>query len=132
MTNSEGNPNDQARSLAVGTGTSFALRHLKFVIFLGGLLLLLLRETARAQQAGSVGGVVVSTWDGAPLPAVVVTVRGTTLATQTDATGRYVLNNVPTGDQVLRFSKSAYASALVTDVRVLAGQQTTVNGNLRP
>lgn len=66
------------------------------------------------------------------MPGVIVTVRGTTLATQTDATGRYELKNVPIGDQVLRFSKSAYASAVVTDVRVLLGQTTTVNGNLRP
>lgn len=36
------------------------------------------------------------------------------------------------GDQALRFSKSGFASALVTDARVLIGQSTTVNGNLRP
>jgi TonB-dependent receptor len=105
------------------------LLSLKFFLF---VILFFLRMAARAQQAGSVGGVVVSTWDGAPLPAVVVTVRGTTLAAQTDATGKYILNNVPAGDQVLRFSKSGYASAVVTDVRVLVGQLTTVNGNLRP
>jgi outer membrane receptor protein involved in Fe transport len=62
----------------------------------------------------------------------VVTVRGTTLATQTDANGRYQLNGVPPGDQALRLSKSGFASAVVTDVRVLLGQSTTVNGNLRP
>ncbi|MCI0746669.1 MAG: carboxypeptidase-like regulatory domain-containing protein, partial [Verrucomicrobia subdivision 3 bacterium] len=87
---------------------------------------------ARAQEVGAVSGIVVSTWDGTPLAGVVVTVRGTTLATQTGANGRYSLTNVPVGDQVLRFSKSSYASAVVTDVRVLLGQTTTVNGNLRP
>src|SRR5262245_45599164 len=55
-----------------------------------------------AQDSGTITGVVVSTWDGTPLPSVAVTVRGTTLATQTDANGRYELKNVPTGDQVLR------------------------------
>lgn len=87
-----------------------------------------------AQEAGTgtVAGVVVSTWDGAALPGVAVTVRGTTLATQTDAAGRFELKNVSPGDQALRFSKSGFASALVTDVRVLVGQTTTVNGNLRP
>jgi len=130
MANNEANPNGEARSLACRA--SFGLRYLKFVISLVGLVLLLARATAQAQQTGSVGGVVVSTWDGAALPAVVVTVRGTTLATQTDPAGKYILHNVPTGDHVLRFSKSGYASVGVTDVRVLVGQVTTVNGNLRP
>ncbi|HMP83348.1 MAG TPA: TonB-dependent receptor [Verrucomicrobiota bacterium] len=86
----------------------------------------------QGQESGTVSGIVVSTWDGAPLPGVVVSVRGTTLATQTDSGGRYELRNVPPGDQVLRFSKSGHASVVVTEVRVLAGQTTTVNGNLRP
>lgn len=89
-------------------------------------------KTATAQEGGAVSGTVVSTWDGAPLPGVVVSVRGTTTAAQTDASGRYELKTVPAGDQVLRFSKSGYATAVVTDVRVLLGQTTTVNGNLRP
>lgn len=87
---------------------------------------------ARGQESSSVAGTVVSTWDGTPLPSVAVSVRGTTLATQTDAGGKFELKNVPPGDQVLRFSKSGFASAVVTEVRVLAGQTTTVNGNLRP
>ncbi len=98
------------------------------------LLLLLLWAaafSARAQD-GSVSGVVLNSWDRTPLPNVVVTVRGMTLATQTDASGRYQLNSVPPGDQVLRFSKSGFAATVVTEVRVLIGQSTTVNGNLRP
>ena len=96
------------------------------------LLFLLMESGSLAQDGGSISGVVVSTWDGTPLTTATVTVRGTTLATQTDANGRFELKTVPPGDQVLRFSKSGYASAVVTDVRVLAGQTTTVNGNLRP
>jgi outer membrane receptor protein involved in Fe transport len=98
------------------------------VLMLAGLAL----PNARAQDGGTVSGAVVSTWDGTPLAAVTVSVRGTTLATQTDAGGRYELRNVPAGDQVLRLSKSGYAVAVVSDVRVLLGQTTTVNGNLRP
>jgi outer membrane receptor protein involved in Fe transport len=95
-------------------------------------LLLLLAGTVHAQENGSVSGVVVSTWDATPLPGVTVTVRGTTLAAQAGADGRFELKNVPPGEQVLRFSKSGYATATVTEVRVLPGQTTTVNGNLRP
>jgi TonB-dependent receptor len=95
--------------------------------------LLLAPASLLAQDpVGSVSGLVVSTWNGTPLPTVTVTVRGTTLAVQTDMAGRYTMNNVPPGDQVLRFSKPGYASAVVTDVRVIPGQTTTVNGNLRP
>ena len=86
----------------------------------------------RGQEAGSVAGIIISAWDGAALPGAVVTVRGSTLAAQSDASGRFLLKGVPIGDQTLRFSKSGYASANVSDVRVLPGQTTTVNGNLRP
>ncbi|HEY6008826.1 MAG TPA: carboxypeptidase regulatory-like domain-containing protein, partial [Geobacteraceae bacterium] len=81
---------------------------------------------------GTVAGLVINTWDGAPIAAVTVTVRGTTLAAQTDSSGRFQLAGVPPGDQVLRFSKSGFAAAVISDVRVIPGQTTTVNGNLRP
>jgi hypothetical protein len=45
--------------------------------------------------------------------------------------GTVPTGGVPAGDQVVRFSRSGYA-AVVTDVRVLPGQVTTVNGTLRP
>jgi hypothetical protein len=99
------------------------------VIFLAALLL---PFAAWGQDSGTVTGVIVSSWNAAPLSGVTVTVRGTTLATQADANGRFELKNVPPGEQVLRFSKSGFASAVVTEVRVLPGQTTTVNGNLRP
>jgi outer membrane receptor protein involved in Fe transport len=88
--------------------------------------------TLHAQDGGNVAGVVVSTWDGTSLAGATVTVRGTTLAAQTGANGQFELKNVPVGDQELRFSKSGYAAATVTEVRVLPGQTTTVSGNLRP
>jgi outer membrane receptor protein involved in Fe transport len=97
-----------------------------------GILLFLGAVSTSAQDLGSVSGLVVSAWDGAPLSGAVITVRGTTLAIQTGGEGRFLLNGVPLGDQVLRLSKSGYAAATVTEVRVLPGQTTTVNGNLRP
>ncbi len=87
---------------------------------------------ARGQETGAVGGLIIEGWDGRPLAGVTVTVRGTTLATTSDAQGRYQLTGVPAGDQVLRFSRSGYATAVVTDVRVLPGQTTVANGTLRP
>jgi outer membrane receptor protein involved in Fe transport len=106
----------------------FFLRALRLVsaLFLFSLF------PAHAQDGGAVSGVVVNSYDGTPLAGATVTVRGTTLAGQTDSTGRFELKNLPPGDQVLRISKSGFAAAVVTDVRVIAGQNTTVNGNLRP
>ena len=96
------------------------------------LALSLTALTAHAQDGGAVSGVVINSFDGKPIPGATVTVRGTTLAAQTDSTGRFELKNLPAGDQVLRISKSSFAAAVVTDVRVISGQVTTVNGNLRP
>ncbi len=89
-------------------------------------------DWAFGQETGGIAGLIVEGWDGRPLAGVAVTVRGTTLAATTDVQGRYQLPNVPAGDQVVRFSRSGYATAVVTDVRVVSGQVTTANGTLRP
>jgi len=95
-------------------------------------LMLFLGTSIRAQESGTLAGVIIEGWDGKPLGGVTVTVRGTTLATTSDAQGRFQLSGVPAGDQVVRFTRSGYAAAVVTDVRVIPGQSTTVNGTLRP
>ena len=41
-----------------------------------------------------------------------------------------VLDHVPPGDHTLRFSRAGYATAVVTDVRVLLGQLSRVDGVL--
>jgi outer membrane receptor protein involved in Fe transport len=94
---------------------------------------LLLPDSLFAQtEFGSINGTVIESWEGKPLPGVTVTVRGTTLATTTDSQGRFQVNPVAPGEHTLRFSKSGYAAATVTEVRVLAGQQSKVDGVLRP
>lgn len=108
------------------TRRTFSRAGLLLVIVMGFLI------RCAAQDTGTAAGVVVNSFDGAPLAGVTVTARGTTLATQTDSTGRFELKNIPPGDQVLRISKSGFATTVVTEVRVIAGQTTPVNGNLRP
>lgn len=91
------------------------------------------RVAALAQQTyGVIVGTIIESWEGKPLPGATVTVRGTTLATTTDTQGRFQIEQVPPGDHILRVSKSGYASAVVTDVRVIGGQQSKVDGVLRP
>ncbi|HAB16012.1 MAG TPA: TonB-dependent receptor [Verrucomicrobiota bacterium] len=85
-----------------------------------------------AQETGSLGGIVINGWDGRPLPGVIVTVRGTILAGTTDASGRYRLEGVPTGEQTVRFSKPGFASTTVSNVRIVPGLPTNLDGSLRP
>lgn len=105
-------------------------RPIQYLAYLCGAALI--RGVLAQTDAGGVAGSVIDSWNAQPLPGVTVMVRGTTLATTTDATGQYRIELVPPGDQALRFSKPGYASAVVTDVRVLAGQTTRVDGVLRP
>src|SRR5580765_5709543 len=86
-------------------------------VWVRGLILLMALVSGSsgwAQETGSASGVVVSSWNGAPLAGATVTVRGTTLATQTDGSGRFELKNLLPGYQVLRISKSGYAAVVVT------------------
>jgi outer membrane receptor protein involved in Fe transport len=71
-------------------------------------------------------------WHDAPLEGVVVSVRGTTLAVTTDTMGRFRIKEVPVGERIVVFSRSGYARATVTEVRVGPGQTSTVNVPLRP
>ncbi|MBX3734472.1 MAG: TonB-dependent receptor [Verrucomicrobiae bacterium] len=97
------------------------------------LLLVLLAGSGAAQtDPGSLAGLVVNGWDGRPIPGVIVTVRGTLLAATTDLQGRYRLEGVPPGDQTVRFSKSGFASASTSGVRVAPGLATSLDGTLRP
>ncbi len=96
------------------------------------LVMLFASSLLSAQDLGSITGTIIESWEGKPLSGVTVTVRGTTLATTTDPQGRFLLNQVPPGEQTLRFSKSGYAATVVTEVRVIAGQQSKVDGVLRP
>lgn len=96
------------------------------------LLLLALLRLAAAQETGGIQGTLLDGWDGKPLAGVTVLLRGTTLATTSDAQGRFLLQGVTPGEHTVRFSRSGYAAVAVTGIRVIAGQVTTANGTLRP
>ncbi|MCS7090654.1 MAG: TonB-dependent receptor [Limisphaera sp.] len=91
-----------------------------------------LAQEAAQFPSGVVEGRVISTWDAEPLAGVAVSVRGTTLATVTDAEGRYRLVGVPPGRHTLVFARSGFVRTLVTDVLVAEGQTSRVEANLRP
>ncbi|HMO66668.1 MAG TPA: carboxypeptidase-like regulatory domain-containing protein, partial [Verrucomicrobiota bacterium] len=107
------------------------LAGLRLLLALGACLLALLRPAA-GQDTGGIQGTLLDGWDGKPLAGVTVLLRGTTLATTSDALGRYLLQGVVPGEHAVRFSRSGYAAVAVTGIRVIAGQVTTANGTLRP
>ena len=87
----------------------------------------------KAQDGGGeIAGAVTDSWEGTPIPGVAVVLRGTTLGTTTDLSGRFLLKNVPGGSHILIFSKSSYTRSTVGDVRVIAGQTSTANLKMKP
>jgi hypothetical protein len=89
-------------------------------------------QAASPLDTGTINGLVTDLWEGRPMAGVVVVLRGTTLAATTDASGRYTLAGVPPGEHIVTFSRSGFARATITEVRVAAGQATKVDLNLRP
>ena len=83
-------------------------------------------------DTGTVGGRVIDNWSQQGLAGVVVSVRGTTLATTTDISGVYEIKGIPPGDHIVVFSKGGYARTIVTEVRVAPAQVSKVDNFLRP
>lgn len=65
--------------------------------------------TTVAQSTATIRGTVTRMGDGEAIPGVQITVAGTGLATATNTQGRYVLQRVPAGAQVIVFRWPGYA-----------------------
>ena len=89
-------------------------------------MLVLLSPAAAAQATGTVHGRVTAEAGGAPLASVTVTVVGTRLGAQTDASGEYTIAAVPAGPHTVRAQFIGY-SAATRDVTVQAGQAATAD-----
>lgn len=83
-------------------------------------------------EGGSISGRVTDSWQGNPVPAAIVTVRGTTLATESDREGSYVIMGVPPGSHTLTISKTGYKRVIVADVKVAAGVETRADAKMGP
>ena len=84
---------------------------------------------ASAQATGTVTGTVTRTEDGIALLGVAVLVRGTNLRTATNTAGRFTLERVPVGPQVIEFRWLGYG-AVDQQVTAAANQTVTVNASL--
>ncbi|MEK9501064.1 SusC/RagA family TonB-linked outer membrane protein [Gaopeijia maritima] len=81
---------------------------------------------AAAQNTGQLTGQVVAT-DGRLLADVQISIQGTALGTLTNEEGRYVLLNVPAGVHQVNAQIIGFATQNQTNVRVAAGETTTVD-----
>ena len=84
---------------------------------------------AAQETAGKIQGTVLDP-NGQPVAGAQVFIVGSSMATQTDASGFYFLNNVPAGSYSLRAQFIGLQPARVDDIRVSGGQTHTVGFNL--
>jgi outer membrane receptor protein involved in Fe transport len=96
-----------------------------------GVLVLGAGEAASGQAVGRVEGTVTARVGGDPLGSVGVSVGGTSIATRTNAEGRYVLARVPEGPQTIVFRWLGFQPQQAT-VTVTAGGTQTVDIALEP
>lgn len=87
------------------------------IILLSAFSLFILFELSA--QTGSIAGMV--SGDGSPLPLATVQIEGTNLGTTADATGNYVMENVPTGKIKVKFRSVGYQTT-TKNVSVISGE----------
>lgn len=107
------------------------LRRLPVICML--ILISLSRDVlGQNSEGGSISGKVTDSWQGNPVPAAIVTVRGTTLATQTDGQGSYLVPGVQPGNYTVIVTKNGYERVVVDDVKVAIGVTTKADAKLGP
>ncbi|HJS98625.1 MAG TPA: carboxypeptidase-like regulatory domain-containing protein, partial [Terriglobales bacterium] len=87
-----------------------------------------------AQVSAKLSGLITDQ-SGAALPAATVAARnldtGTSRAALTDQTGRYRLFALPPGQYEVRVTKDGFAEAIRSGIRLVVGQDASVNLSLR-
>jgi outer membrane receptor protein involved in Fe transport len=88
--------------------------------------------TAYAGETGKIAGRVIDANTKEPLVGVNVVVEGTELGAATDATGHYLIINVPVGTYDVTASYVGYEPVRVKGVKVIVDQTTYVDFQLKP
>ncbi len=96
------------------------------------LSLALLPAAVFAQTTGSITGTVVDGDFGGGLPGASVLVVELGTGAATDLDGRYTVREVPVGTYTVRYSFIGYGVQTVENVRVTAGEPSTINVTLSP
>lgn len=96
------------------------------------LLSVILPAYLFAATTGKIAGRIVDKDTGEPLPAVNVTIQGTTMGAATDINGDYFILNIPVGTYSLRATMISYTNVVVKDARVKVDLTTRINFKLEP
>jgi TonB-dependent receptor len=75
-------------------------------------------------------GTVIEESTGKPLPGVLVAIKGTKLATLTDAEGKFYFRKMPAGKYDLEFSLFSFSTKIVSEVEVIDKEATVLNVSL--
>jgi len=90
-----------------------------------------LASSATAQATGGISGMVTRGDDGSPLGGVIVRVVGTQITTNTNPSGKYTLQRIPTGPQTIRFTWLGYGPREF-QIEITAGGMATLDAKLDP
>src|SRR5216117_2895103 len=107
-----------------------SVRSTRLPAFLLTLAVLLPPQIARAQDTGTIAGVVRAQETGAPLRDVRITVAGTRFDARTDSAGRYTITGVPPGTYRVQALIIGYGLGEVAGVTVAAGQTASADFQL--
>jgi len=107
-----------------------SVRSTRLPAFLLTLAVLLPPQIARAQDTGTIAGVVRAQETGAPLRDVRITVAGTRFDARTDSAGRYTITGVPPGTFRVQALIIGYGLGEVAGVTVAAGQTASADFQL--
>ena len=113
--------NDMISSGSMGPRPAFVLANLILFLFLA----------APAFSQGHLAGTVRDAGTGERLPGVNVVVVGTQAGAATDAEGRYVIENLSSGEYSVRVSYIGFETMMFTGIRIRNGETTELDVDLR-
>ena len=87
-------------------------------------------STITIDEKSIITGTVIEESTGKPLPGVLVVVKGTKLATLTDAQGKFYFRKMEAGKYELEFSFFSFSTKIVSDVDVIDKEATVLNVSL--
>lgn len=107
-------------------GTNLGYREYK-----GTLIIYKVQEKPEAQKNGAIEGKLQDEESREPLIGANVRILGTSMGSNADIEGHYIIKNVPPGVYQLAISYIGYETTIVRDVQVVAGQTLLVNSSLK-
>ncbi len=85
-----------------------------------------------AKTTGSIKGSITDAESGEILIGASVLIVGTSWGASTDAEGNFIVKDVPAGTYQLAFSYLGYESTIARDIKITAGETTTLDYKLKP